>query len=119
MHKISKFKIRSSYRGRRPTSDISKQSKKSERGNNLNLRHPDCCFSPFPFVVVSDFEFRDADFPAKFLIPASPGWGWRALPAIPRGLKHRATKNGKLLSVHSLTLAATNRPKAGSATPWC
>jgi hypothetical protein len=27
MHQISKFKIRSSYRGRRPTSDISKQSK--------------------------------------------------------------------------------------------
>jgi len=23
--------------------------------------------------VVSDFEFRDSDFPAKFLIPASPG----------------------------------------------
>ena len=32
----------------------------------------------------SDFEFRDSDFPAKFLVPASPGWdgfggimGWR------------------------------------------
>jgi len=41
--------------------------------DSLNLRRPDCFFSPFPFFVVSDFEIRDSDFSAKFLVPASPG----------------------------------------------
>jgi hypothetical protein len=46
-------------------------------------------------LVISDFDFRNSDFPAKCLVPASPGWG-KVPTTAGRGL-------WTLLSAHAFT----------------